>query len=262
VRVILEIQTGSLAGKRIELEQDGMMTVGRTDRADVVIPEDTLLSSIHFALELQGTTCRLVDHSRNGTSVNQRRVKESPLQNGDQIRAGDTVYVVQMHMEHNVPAPVDGTGISSSPRSAQFVVGSWSFRSVPDGWEPLEGIGMRRSAADAFPLNAIASQDQLQADKTLSQYVDSQKELLGQFLPQPRFETAAPVKVSGAEETAALVIRHKSDDGRPVAQRQIYARRGKLVGVLTFTTLENELVNVQPVFDSILSQSTLLPEKP
>jgi hypothetical protein len=264
--VILKIQAGSLTGKMVEVKEGQTITVGRTDRSDVIIPQDNLLSSLHFAVELRGTTCRLVDRkSRNGTSVNGSRVSESVLHDGDEIRAGNTSFIVRVLQTKQAPPSPRDSPKNKTPapiaRGSGLAVGSWSFQFVPDDWEAVQGAGMRCSAKAAFPSNAIASQDQLQEDATLVQYVDSQKSLMRQFLPQVQFETAGPASVAGAEEATTLIIRYESDDGRPVVQRQVYARNGKSVGVLTFTTLETDLSQVQPVFDSILSRSAFQPQQ-
>jgi hypothetical protein len=99
----------------------------------------------------------------------------------------------------------------------------------------------------------VVTEEQLPQDRTLQQYIDSQVFLMDQVIPEVKHGAPAQASISGAAEAFALEIRFPSDDGRPVAQRQVYARAGRSVGILTFTTLEEELPMIQPVFDSILA---------
>ncbi|MCA9151039.1 MAG: DUF2169 domain-containing protein [Planctomycetales bacterium] len=75
--------------------RDGMRcTVGRTPRAQVVLAHDPELSSLHFSIEcLPGSVVLRDCQSTNGTFVNDQRISEHRLTNGDQIRAGRTRFV-------------------------------------------------------------------------------------------------------------------------------------------------------------------------
>jgi hypothetical protein len=50
-----------------------------------------------------------------------------------------------------------------------------------------------------------------------------------------------PPRVSGADESIAVDVRHSTKDGRELVYRRIYARSGASVGVLTVTTLAADL---------------------
>jgi hypothetical protein len=75
---------------------------------------------------------------------------------------------------------------------------------------------------------------------------------MNKVIPKAKQGIAAQATISGAAEAFALEIRFPSDDGQLVAQRQVRARAGQSAGILTFTTLEEELPMIQPVFESIL----------
>ena len=69
-------------------------TVGRGPRADFVV-DVTLLSRVHCRLQATQTELTVEDlGSTNGTFVNDRRISESPLQNGDRLRLGRLELVV------------------------------------------------------------------------------------------------------------------------------------------------------------------------
>ncbi len=67
---------------------DGVLTLGRSDRNAIVLPEPAS-SRVHAEVRCEGGRFTLRDHgSSNGTFVNGRRVKERPLEEGDRIRIG------------------------------------------------------------------------------------------------------------------------------------------------------------------------------
>ena len=97
MRLLLEIRSGPSEGQKLSLTYGHSLRIGRTDKADHAFPDDKQMSGLHFAIEHTEKGCRLVDlNSSNGTFLNGARVKEAMLANGDQIRAGSTVFIVRM----------------------------------------------------------------------------------------------------------------------------------------------------------------------
>ncbi|MDX2051368.1 MAG: sigma 54-interacting transcriptional regulator [Polyangiaceae bacterium] len=94
-------------GQRILLPSDGKPAVfGRdVNGAGAAIP-DRWMSRLHFrvAYDRRGNAFRLGDaNSRNGTWVNGERAETQPLNHGDVIRGGDTLFVFE---EQNTMAQV------------------------------------------------------------------------------------------------------------------------------------------------------------
>ena len=103
--VSLEIKSGPSAGKGVRLQSGQSIRVGRTQNSDFVIPGDSHLSGLHFAIELDAAACHLRDlNSRNGTLVNGQRVNEAILQSGDTIVAGDTAFAVAVYVDTPTPS--------------------------------------------------------------------------------------------------------------------------------------------------------------
>jgi len=74
----------------------GPLVVGRSEAADVAVPEDTYLSHRHFALVPTTNGVLLRDlGSTNGTWVNDRRVSEHQLSSRDRIRAGHSFFALE-----------------------------------------------------------------------------------------------------------------------------------------------------------------------
>lgn len=70
------------------LPEEGVLTLGRSDRNAIVLPEPAS-SRVHAEVRCEDGRYTLRDHgSSNGTFVNGRRVKERVLEEGDRVRIG------------------------------------------------------------------------------------------------------------------------------------------------------------------------------
>lgn len=93
--VVLEVVTGVGAGQKIAVREGQTLSIGRTSKSDVAIPDD-YMSGLHFAVENGPGGCRVMDRqSSNGTFLNESRVHEAMVASGDKIRAGQSTFVVQ-----------------------------------------------------------------------------------------------------------------------------------------------------------------------
>lgn len=83
---------GADEGKQFELAEP-VVTVGR-DASSRIRLHDTEVSRRHAEFRTSGGSCVLVDiGSANGTFVNSNKIKQAPLQAGDQILIGQTTMV-------------------------------------------------------------------------------------------------------------------------------------------------------------------------
>lgn len=273
MRLRLEIKTGPYSGKIIPVLEGRVVTVGRTKLSEIEIPNDTYLSKVHFSVECNANVCRLVDHkSANGTLLNGARVTEAIIHDRDEIKAGQTVFAVQLvqdtaletppvvsqsEVSHTVPgaAPQEKTWPATKRRRTQsaLTIGNWSFQRIPEGWVVDEGSGIHFAGKGAFPSHLVATEERIAGDVTLQAHIDSQLAFVRELVLEPEIEMARSIKIAGAEAAMAVVIRYKTDDGRRFFQRQIYARSASSVGVLTFTTVEDMLPQTQSVFDAIIA---------
>ena len=97
MQAVLEITAGPQAGRKITLTPGNPLRIGRTNKSEYVMAEDTFLSSAHFAVEWSGESCVLRDlGSSNGTFLNGTRTSESPMQNGDLITAGQSSFELKI----------------------------------------------------------------------------------------------------------------------------------------------------------------------
>ena len=124
MRVIIEVTEGPHQGQTFSFEGHDTFLVGRSRRAHFRLPrEDRYFSRIHFLVEVNPPSCRLMDMgSKNGTFVNGKRVSLVDLRDGDKIQGGKTVLRVRVEAEAGLPAPVVKEApaklIAPSPRPA------------------------------------------------------------------------------------------------------------------------------------------------
>jgi serine/threonine protein kinase len=92
MRLRLTVTGGPHRGRAFELREHDTLIVGRSEAAQLRLPlKDKTLSRVHFMIEINPPSCRLMDMaSTNGTFVNGRRVTTVDLADGDVIRLGRT----------------------------------------------------------------------------------------------------------------------------------------------------------------------------
>jgi predicted component of type VI protein secretion system len=118
VAVILEVKAGPMAGKKISVQKGQTLSIGRTDKANVAIPHDDKMSRLHFTIECGPAGVRVIDRdSANGLYINGARVKDSIVVNQDEIRAGDTFFIVRI-VPDEAPAVGPASQVPAVPPAA------------------------------------------------------------------------------------------------------------------------------------------------
>lgn len=116
MHIYFEIVNGPLSGQKKVLRSPSQMTFGRTGKADLAIPDDRLMSALHFRLVCDQNSCRVQDlGSTNGTHVNSRPVTDAELSNGDRITAGETTIEIYFDEVVTIPSSQGDNERSSPP---------------------------------------------------------------------------------------------------------------------------------------------------
>ncbi len=91
--ISLDVTDGPAKGQTFRIERSRVL-IGRGEVE--VLVDDPRISRKHASLEVYGAACVLLKDlgSTNGTFVNGRRVTACELQDGDEIRIGNTVFNV------------------------------------------------------------------------------------------------------------------------------------------------------------------------
>ena len=139
MRVIIEVASGSAAGKKTVLGPHQLIEVGRTDWADLAVRDDPRMSSRHFRIESEAAGCFVEDlGSSNGTCVNGARITQrTALRDGDQVVAGETTFAIRIQggsaSEASSPLVASGGPSWASPSAPRTPVRSESILSPRPG---------------------------------------------------------------------------------------------------------------------------------
>jgi diguanylate cyclase (GGDEF)-like protein len=99
---VLVVLRGAQVGRRYLLNENGLVLGRRPDRADLVVPGDPQISSVHCRIERgpQPDTWQVVDlSSTNGTVIDGNRITTMALRDGDRVHLGTTVLKFCYHDE-------------------------------------------------------------------------------------------------------------------------------------------------------------------
>jgi serine/threonine-protein kinase len=97
MRVTLKVLAGPYMGQVFSFDQHDTFLIGRSDQAHLYLPNDRFFSRNHCLLEIAPPRCFLRDlGSANGTFVNNRRVQEAHLKNGDRVQGGQTIMEIEV----------------------------------------------------------------------------------------------------------------------------------------------------------------------
>jgi eukaryotic-like serine/threonine-protein kinase len=100
MHVTLRVLAGPYEGRDFTFDQHDTFLIGRSDTAQLYLPEDKFFSRHHCLLEISPPRCFLRDlGSTNGTFVNGRKVQEAFLRSGDRIQGGQTLLEVDVHVD-------------------------------------------------------------------------------------------------------------------------------------------------------------------
>jgi serine/threonine-protein kinase len=125
MNVTLSITAGPHIGREFSFDRHDTFLVGRGRGAHFQIPsDDPYFSRRHFLVEVNPPLVRVLDlNSRNGISVNGEKVRVADLKDGDELKAGHTVFRVR------VPAPdpddqltLGAQTVKSEPRAVQETI--------------------------------------------------------------------------------------------------------------------------------------------
>jgi len=142
-----------MGGTEFDVEAGKACLVGRGKPARFMVPDDEAMADVHFSLEHIGDTCRLRNMGDEGdtcrlrnmgdegdTLLNGRPVQEAELRPGDEITAGQTVFVLALDTGkkdgpgEQPKADDEPTGHATVP--AMPKAGSWGVPATPAAASP------------------------------------------------------------------------------------------------------------------------------
>jgi hypothetical protein len=94
--VFLKIVTDGIARDAAVIAPGRALVIGRGDRADLPFPHDSMMSSRHASIQIQGSNCLLQDlGSTNGTTLNGDPFTSGEIQVGDLFQCGSTCFQIE-----------------------------------------------------------------------------------------------------------------------------------------------------------------------
>ncbi len=97
MNAILRITEGSAPVMSLFVDPGQHLVVGRVHPADFRVPDDPLMSSQHFCIRCDETSCAVEDlNSTNGTLVNGKAIRVKELHDGDRIQCGNTAFQISL----------------------------------------------------------------------------------------------------------------------------------------------------------------------
>jgi pSer/pThr/pTyr-binding forkhead associated (FHA) protein len=202
--LLLRVISGAQQAAKISLRDGQVLQVGRTEWADCAFPDDLLMSSIHFSVECGTLACVVRDlKSTNGTYINGKKKREAVLSDGDEIRAGNTVFSVT----------IEGPAPSSSVLGAEEA-GAQALKTIPD----FDAEALRAQAEEApiaerkatFAEHPAAEEPFLQAPQSpATAFVDVSRHEEPLATPKPQGPASQLVleTLSGSREGQKILLR-------------------------------------------------------
>jgi len=140
MRVILEVLKGPKGqeGQRFVFERPEAFVVGRkkNERVQCRIPEDPYLSRYHMILEVSPNQCLLRDlGSTNGTRINNKKIRQAFLKDGDVIHAGQSD--IRVRIETTAAGPTAGEAVVGSGSAEDGISAGPAVTPARDDWETL-----------------------------------------------------------------------------------------------------------------------------
>ncbi len=165
MKLILTAVSGSREGKVFTIEANECITFGRTNLSKWSFEDDGHMSSVHFEVANLGAVGEVRDHkSTNGTWLNNEKVTQAILRDGDRIRAGRTILTVEISndlVQAELVNPDDSEGIEQTIAPTpidelDLPVEQHQPRKVPDPatQKPLRSTG--NTDFESLPISNVA----------------------------------------------------------------------------------------------------------
>ena len=125
---------------------------------------------------------------------------------------------------------------------------------MPAGWMYVADFGIRQMKKDSH--SSVASvgigQDSLASEADFSPYIERQMKLIEGHLKEAKLAGPQPTAFPGADEAKLLFVRHNADSVGTILHAQTYVRSGLWLGIITLTTLEEQLRAVRSDYDAFV----------
>jgi RsiW-degrading membrane proteinase PrsW (M82 family) len=149
MKLLLDIQSGSLAGRRFELNE-GFLTIGRGETCSIRFDplKERIASKQHCFIEAKPDGFYLIDNqSTNGTLLNGQKIETAKLDSGDTIQFGksgvEAKIFLETQPETNQPTFLNQDFLPQT-QFGQFQVPAANYMPPPDSWRnSMSNFGLK-----------------------------------------------------------------------------------------------------------------------
>jgi hypothetical protein len=133
---------------------------------------------------------------------------------------------------------------------------------MPAGWIYVADFGIRQMRMDGGQVAASVGvgQDTLDAESGMAAYVEKQMKLIRGHLKEAKFAGPQPTAFTGADEAQLLFVRHNVAQAGSMLHAQTYVRSGLWLGIITLTTLEDQLGAARADYEVFVKGLRIRPE--
>lgn len=248
MHIILEVVTAPSHARKIVLSARQRATVGRTEWADFAFPHDAQMARIHFAIETTDAGCTIRDlGTSTGTFVNDQPIQQAILHDGDQIRAGQTVFLVSVEDGSGPPGersrekrPRMGAALPGIASPAIAAPIAYRCDGCPSQVLTLRATAesppvacVARRLAQKFPLYVILYSEKAASSLPVE---ESAPEYLMDWLPEAARAKYSPRIVSDAGQAFCLIEKYWGRDVlvavfSPKPQAELFAQLRRAAGL-------------------------------
>lgn len=124
---------------------------------------------------------------------------------------------------------------------------------MPAGWMYIAGFGIKQmaTAPGGIAASVGVGQDTLGEESGLAEYIDKQLKLIESRLKDVKCAGPQAIAFAGADEAYLLFVRHTMASGS-MLHAQTYVRAGRWLGIVTLTTVEEQLKAIRPDYDAFV----------
>lgn len=99
---IIDIEGAGSTGRKVWIATGEKVRIGRTEEADVALPMDRALASVHFSVSCTAAECQFAGTADHELWLNGELASQGVLRTGDVLTAGGTRFTVTLE---GVPSP-------------------------------------------------------------------------------------------------------------------------------------------------------------
>jgi hypothetical protein len=242
--VVLHATSDGARAKRIQLRTNQVAKVGRSEWADFSFGDDDSMSDVQFEVRSTDSGCIVRNLSTESpTFVNGKEIKTITVHDGDQIKAGNTKFVVHIEGERapSAPLPPQAAEIPRPPAKEQPLQQTTNTRPVQASLvatctylefaDEVSAPAATVSSPDEL-INQMAAEGKFMDALRLRAYLLTKREAVwwGYLCVRDELDQPLPAPQVAALEAAAAWVADPDEKNRRAAEERAAALKYSGVG--------------------------------